>query len=52
LKKLKVNVENWLVFCVDEANGDKWVKEYPHSEYHGGGSVQLKLLDKFSLRNI
>lgn len=47
LKQLKIDGENWLTFYVDDANGDKWVQEYPHSAYHGGGSSQLKLLDKF-----
>ena len=47
LKQIEVDAENWLTFYIDEINGDKWVKEYPESEYYGGGAPQLKLLKKF-----
>ncbi|MBC7873666.1 MAG: hypothetical protein H7Y01_06710 [Ferruginibacter sp.] len=47
LKQIKIDGENWLIYYVDEINGDKWVKEYPESEYHGGGPAQLKLVEKF-----
>ena len=47
LKHLRTDGEKWMVYYIDEANGEKWVKEYPESSYHGGGPAQLKLLEKF-----
>jgi hypothetical protein len=47
LKQIKVDNVNWEIFYLDEETGAKWVKEYPHSEMHGGGQAQLRLLDKF-----
>jgi len=47
LKKIKIDNINWLTYYLDENTGQKWVKEYPHSEYHGGGAPQLRLIEKF-----
>jgi hypothetical protein len=47
LKQLKVDHEHWTVYYADEVNGDKWIKEYPNSELHGGGPPQLRLIEKF-----
>jgi hypothetical protein len=47
LRQLKVDKENWTIFFVDEQNDDKWVKEYPNANYHGGGAPQLRLLEYF-----
>jgi hypothetical protein len=47
LKKVNTDSINWLVYFLDEITHEKWVKEYPNSEYHGGGSPQLRLIDKF-----
>lgn len=47
LKKIKVDNVNWKIFYLDEKTEEKWVKEYPHSEMHGGGPSQLRLIDQF-----
>lgn len=47
LKKIKTDSVNWVVYYLDEINKEKWVKEYPESEYHGGGAPQLRLIDKY-----
>jgi len=31
---------------IDE-NSEKWILEYPNSEYHGGGTAQLRSIEKF-----
>ncbi|RTZ01654.1 hypothetical protein EKM02_05155 [Flavobacterium sp. RSP49] len=47
LTKIKTDSSGWLVYYLDE-NLEKWIEEYPNSEYHGGGIPQLRLIDKFS----
>ncbi len=47
LKQVKVDSTNWEVFYVDTLTNEKWVKQYPFSELHGGGSPILKLIEKF-----
>lgn len=47
LKQIRVDSDNWLIYYIDDANNEKWVKEYPESEYHGGGRPQLRLLRCF-----
>ena len=47
LKQVYIDGANWQVFYIDELNEEKWVKEYPESEYHGGGTPQLKEIDFF-----
>jgi hypothetical protein len=47
LKEIKVDTVNWLTYYIDGDSLENWVKEYHHSEYHGGGAPQLKKLDKF-----
>ena len=47
LKEIKVDSENWLIYYIGENIQEKWVKEYPNSEYHGGGAPQLRMIDKF-----
>lgn len=48
IKTLKeVKKENWVVYYIDESNGEKWIREYPNSEYHGGGAPRLRLIDIF-----
>jgi len=51
LTEVKVDYINWLTFYIDEFNGEKWMKEYPHAEYHGGGAPQLRLLEWFPWEN-
>jgi len=38
---------NWENFYLDETTNEKWIEEFPHSEMHGGGPPQLRLIDKF-----
>jgi hypothetical protein len=47
LTKVKADGENWKIYYLDESTNEKWVIEYPNSEYHGGGAPQLRLIDKF-----
>jgi hypothetical protein len=47
LKQIKVDSDNWQIFYLDETNNEKWIKEYPESEYHGGGPPKLRLIEKF-----
>jgi hypothetical protein len=47
LKEVKVDPVNWVAYYLDETTNEKWLKEYPHSEYHGGGVPQLRLIEKF-----
>ena len=47
LKEVKVDSTNWEVFYLDTSINEKWVKEYPHSEMHGGGAPVLKRIEKF-----
>jgi hypothetical protein len=47
LRKVKTDNHKWLIYYIDEANNQKWVKEYPESEYHGGGLPQLRELPRF-----
>lgn len=48
LKQLKlVKQLNWENYYTDELTNEKWLEEYPHSEMHGGGPPQLRLIDRF-----
>jgi hypothetical protein len=47
LNQVKVDSTNWTVFYIDTLTNEKWVKEYPHSEMHGGGAPILKRIEKF-----
>lgn len=47
LKVIKTDMVNWEIFYLDEVTGEKWVEEKPHSEMHGGGPSQLRLIEKF-----
>ena len=33
--------------CLYATGSEKWILEYPNSEYHGGGAPQLRLIQKF-----
>jgi hypothetical protein len=46
LQKVRIDA-NWVVYYLDEKKNEKWVEEYPHSEMHGGGPPQLRLIEKF-----
>lgn len=39
--------EDWNTYYIDENTGEKWIKEYPNSEYHGGGAPQLRKIEQF-----
>jgi hypothetical protein len=47
LRRVKVDSTNWTVFYIDIMTNEKWVKEYPHSDMHGGGAPILKKIEKF-----
>ncbi|MCZ2290046.1 MAG: immunity 27 family protein [Anaerolineales bacterium] len=44
LSKIRVDGKTWQVFYECPLTGIQWVKDYPHSEYHGGGSPRLRRL--------
>ena len=46
LLKIGTDETGWLVYFVDR-DSNRWVEEYPNSEYHGGGNPQLRLIEKF-----
>jgi len=47
LKKINVDNTKWIVYYLDETNGEKWIEEYPFSEMHGGGPPQFRRLNCF-----
>ncbi|HET6990518.1 MAG TPA: Imm27 family immunity protein [Bacteroidia bacterium] len=47
LKEIKIDATNWVCYYIDELNGEKWIKEYPNSDYHGGGAPILTKIEKF-----
>lgn len=47
LKEVKVDSINWKIFYLDPLSGEKWIKEYPNSEMHGGGPSILRRIEKF-----
>ena len=47
LKKIKIDVENWETFFLDELTREKWVEEFPYGYLQAGGPPQLRLLEKF-----
>ncbi len=44
LEKLEVDTAQWTVRYVCPQTGRPWLMDYPHSEYHGGGSPHLRQL--------
>ena len=42
LERVRVDHEKWEVEYIDEKTGEKWIMDYPHSEYHGGGPPRLR----------
>jgi hypothetical protein len=42
LEKLSVDSTSWEIEYRDSLSGEKWIMDYPHSEYHGGGSPRLR----------
>lgn len=46
LNKVCSDPSGWLNYYTD-ADSNKWIEEYPNSEYHGGGSPQLRQVTVF-----
>ncbi|RYU60894.1 hypothetical protein EWI61_06360 [Methylolobus aquaticus] len=46
LKKLKVDLDVWVVEYFNEITGDKWVMDYPESERQGGGNPRLRKMGR------
>ncbi|WP_133719260.1 Imm27 family immunity protein [Methylocaldum gracile] len=44
LRKIKSNPDTWEIEYIDDSTGEKWLMDYPESEYHGGGSPRLRKL--------
>ena len=44
LKKVHANPVTWEVEYEDVQTGERWIMDYPNSEYHGGGSPRLRKL--------
>ncbi len=47
LKKVGSNSATWEVYYLNTENDQKWVKEYPNSAHHGGGSPILRKVAEF-----
>ncbi len=45
LQQVSVDYETWSVTYECPLTGRRWLLEYPHSEYHGGGPPRLRQLD-------
>lgn len=39
---VRTDPEKWETEYRDEATGETWLLDYPHSEQHGGGSPRLR----------
>lgn len=44
LIKIKVDGKKWEITFKCPLTDIMWLKDYPHSEYHGGGSPRLRKL--------
>jgi len=42
LKKIRVDGENWQVLFECPLTGIQWLKDFPDSGFHGGGSPRLR----------
>ncbi|WP_197486915.1 Imm27 family immunity protein [Rhizobium bangladeshense] len=42
LSKIKTEPDSWKTEYRDDATGETWILDYPHSEEHGGGSPRLR----------
>ena len=47
LSQVRVDSENWLIYFINKETAEKWIKEYLNSGYHGGGTAQLRKIEKF-----
>ncbi len=44
LKTISIDGKNWLTTYECPVTSIQWLEDYPHSEYHGGGSPRLRRL--------
>ena len=44
LQKVSVDGEKWEITYICPITNIQWIKDYPHSEYHGGGPPRLQKL--------
>ncbi len=42
LQKVEANPETWEVEYVDPATEQRWIMDFPHGAYHGGGPPRLR----------
>jgi len=42
LEEIRVDVVRWVTEYRDPRDGSLWEMDYPHGEYHGGGSPRLR----------
>jgi Immunity protein 27 len=47
LKEIKSADGGWITYFINTETNEKWVREYPHGDYHGGGSAILRRLEHF-----
>lgn len=47
LKEIKVDVNNWVTYYLDEKSGQRWIREHKYPEMHAGGPAQLRLIEMF-----
>ncbi|MXN44210.1 hypothetical protein GR138_03350 [Shinella kummerowiae] len=46
LIKIRTDTETWETEFKDEATGETWILDYPHSHLHGGGSPRLRKTER------
>ena len=42
LEEVSVDAENWVTILICPKTGERFILEYPHAEYNGGGSPLLR----------
>jgi len=47
LVEIKSEEDGWVTYFLDEKTNEKWIREYPNSDLHGGGSATLTQLEFF-----
>lgn len=46
LEKIEVRADGWEAVYRCPNTGATWLRDYPHSERHGGGPLRLRRLDE------
>ena len=52
LRAVATDIDNWRTLHVCPLSGQLWLEHYPHSERHGGGSPELRVLSNDEAREL